>query len=111
MNASQRLAIRAVVTLAILVGFMLGVAQWPSTAAAPQLGVAFGLGSAISWGFTAAADDDAGFPWNGFFNAFAALCAAVAVGYLMPKEACSTTPTNPFSRMVCTFYPQSSRSP
>jgi hypothetical protein len=68
-------------------------------------GVAFGLGSAICRGFTAASDDDTGFPWNGFFNACAADCAAIAVGYLAPKEACMPPPSNWLMHRVCSLYP------
>ncbi len=111
MNAYQRFTIRSGVTVAVLGGFLLGVSQLPSAAIAPRLGVAFGLGSAICWGFTAADDDDEGFPWNGFFNACAALCAAIAVGFLIPKEACQPAPTNLFPRLVCSLYPQHSLAP
>jgi hypothetical protein len=105
MRSLARLILRAVVTLLVLAGFLVGSAEYPSVAFAPRLGVAFGLGSAIWWGFTAADDDDAGFPWNGFFNACAAIFAAVAVGYLIPKEACQPSPADLFGRLLCRFHP------
>jgi hypothetical protein len=104
--ALVRLAIRVFVTRLVFGGFLVGFTQFPGAAVVPRLGVALGLGSAIWWGFTAADDDDAGFPWNGFFNGCAAICAAVAVGYLVPKEACEPLPSSVIPRFVCLLYPQ-----
>jgi drug/metabolite transporter (DMT)-like permease len=101
-----RFAIRVLVTLLVLGAFLVGFTQFPGAAAAPRLGVIFGLGSAVYWGFTAAQDDQDGFPWNGFFNACAAMCAAVAVGYLVPKEACEPPPGSFIPRVVCRLHPQ-----
>ncbi len=105
-TSPARLGLRVVVTLLVTGGFLIGFTQFPGAAVAPRLGVTFGLGSAIWWGFTAADDDDAGFPWNGFFNACAAICAAVAVGYLVPKEACEPPPGSFIPRFVCLLHPQ-----
>jgi hypothetical protein len=101
-----RLAVRATVTVLVIAGFLVGLAQFPTPATAPGLGVAFGLGSAICWGLTVAGGANEPFPWNGLFNAFAAICAAVAVGYLTPKEACSPPPSGIIPRFVCSVYPK-----
>jgi hypothetical protein len=105
-----RFAVRAAVTLLVIIGFLCGLAEYPNMDTAPMLGVSFGLGSAIYWGLTAAADDDRSFPWNGLFNACAAICAAVAVGYLTPREACTQAPEFWLPRFICHIYPSPPRS-
>jgi drug/metabolite transporter (DMT)-like permease len=77
----------------------------------PMVGVGCGFGSAVCWGFTAALDDDAGFPWNGLWNAMAAIFAAAAVGVFIPKEACVPAPPYRIARYVCSFYPHAPPQP